>query len=237
MHLLWLCITQVTCWSLFHFCVTLNNLGLLFWWKLCIVGLHFSPPWSKTVPICLALLSLPQAFLEGTIAPICTTHTHTHTLSHCLPLFLALYPLFFPPLPVQAVCQWHTVVLCGGSTSGTAVAHRSAASFSRYRVSQSVPVTLYLYILSLSVHMPVLNPLFCSSSPPLHQILLPLSVFQRCECYSPLEWVSVSSVGRLHVWRSVKSLSCTVGSLTCAIQIHPPLQYFTSHCIKIDMKE
>lgn len=91
-------------------------------------------------------------------------HTHAFTLSSLFSLhYLLFHCLFFLPLPVQAVCVNGTVVLCGGPTPGTAVSHKSASSFNRYRqglsvcVSESVPLTvsLFFYLFSPSQY---LNP-------------------------------------------------------------------------------
>lgn len=126
------------------------------------------------------------SLLEGVIAPLLHSHTHTHTKAFTLfPFFFALSPLSLPLLSYSAsprcVCQWLSVVLCAGPTSGTAASHKSASSFNRYRQGLSlcpwICATLqYLYFSlyspSLSPRPPSVSPLF-SLSPLTLTLLFP----------------------------------------------------------------
>lgn len=92
------------------FCIIQNNLGLLFWWKLCTTGLLFGQPWGKNVPICLAPRYLrlePVGRYEHFPLQhnLPDKNTHAFILSSLFSLhYLLFHCLFFLTLPVQAVC-------------------------------------------------------------------------------------------------------------------------------------
>lgn len=143
---------------------------------------------AKMFPSVWLSVIFAWSLLEGMITPL--LHTRTHKSIHTvLPLFFALSPLSLPFLSNSAsprcVCQWRSVVLCAGPTSGTAVSHKSASSFNRYRQGLFLypwicATLLYLYFSlypppfrthSLSVSPPQILPSF-SFSPPLLCILI-----------------------------------------------------------------
>lgn len=110
------------------------------------------------------------------IVPLFSTHYQTNTCIHTIVSFFpALFPLTLPFLSCSAspgcMCQWHTVVLCGGPTSGTAVSHKSASSFNRYWQDLSLCVWIcatYCIFIFLKAH----PHLWITPSPLLHQTLL-----------------------------------------------------------------
>ena len=102
---------------------------------------------------------------EGLITPLSHTHTHTH-IHTVFPFFFALSRLPLPFLSYSAspgcVRQWHSVVLCGRPTSGTAVSHKSASSFDRYRQGLSlclwICATYCIFICLSQYTSPFVNP-------------------------------------------------------------------------------
>lgn len=83
--------------------------------------------------------------------------------------YLPFHCLSFLALPVLAVCvcQWLTGVLCCGPTSGTAVPHKRASSFNRYRQGALIACSnLRVFILfNPLLHIPIyVNPTAFSPS-------------------------------------------------------------------------
>lgn len=170
-----------------------------------------------------------SSLLEGIIPRLRDALSLPHTL---IPTVIRLYLLFhclflsYSASP-GCVCQWHSVVLCGGPTSGTAVSHKRASSFNRYRQGLSLCLRIcaiyciftFLFIASPRSTQPhfvnlSVPPLFSLSPPPflLHPRSSPVLILIELS-----RRVSVSSVSRLHAERSIQSLLCTVYSLPSAI--------------------
>lgn len=87
-------------------------------------------------------------------------NTQSDTHIHAICLFMYYLPsrcLSILTLPIWAVlCQWLTVVLCDGPTSGTSGPHeKSASSFSRYRQELSLSVSLFFSNHFFSAHIPI----------------------------------------------------------------------------------
>lgn len=154
-----------------------------------------------------------SSLLEHMIVPLFGTHYQTNTYIHTIsPFFFALSPLSLPSLSYSAnagcMCQWHTVVLCGGPTSDTQLCLtrvlRSSIDIDRTSLceSESVPLTVSLFFLE---HIPICESLFLFS--------LPLFCILICFCQSAV----LSSVDRLHMERSIHSPLQSVYSLPCAI--------------------
>lgn len=81
--------------------------------------------------------------LERRISPLFATHYQTQLTLTSSSLFALHYLLFHCPFLCYSkspgfMYQWHTVLLCGRPTSGTAVSHMSASSFNRYRQGLSL---------------------------------------------------------------------------------------------------
>lgn len=168
-----------------------------------------------------------SSLLEGIIPALRDALSLPHTL---IPTVIRLYLLFhclflsYSASP-GCVCQWHSVVLCGGSTSGTAVSHKSASSFNRYRWGLSLCLWIcatYCIFTFLFIASPrSAQPHFVNLSvPPLFSLAPPPFPFHPRSSPVLIELsrrVSVSSVSRLHAERSIQSLLCTVYSIPSAI--------------------
>lgn len=223
-------VCNVTVWILYHS----EQFGAFILVKIVY---YWPPLWSALRQKCSHLfgspLSSPWACwkvwtLPSSTQPPGQKHTCIHTV---FPFFFALSPLSLPFLSYSAspgcMCQWHSAVLCGGPTSSRVVSPRVLLlSIDIDRaflcVPESVPLTVSLFFYLFTQYTSPFVNLSVSSllsfSPPLHLTLiflftLPLFcilIFQSAELSL---WVSVFSVGRPHVERSIQSFLYTVYSL------------------------
>ncbi len=127
----------VTVWILYN----LEQYEAFIWGEIVYCWLPLWSALAKNVPICLGLHCLrlkPVGGYNSSSLPHTRIHSHTHTHIHTvIPPFFALshpsLPFSFLLCPFRLCVSMKLCCALWWPTSGTAVSHKSASSFNRYR--------------------------------------------------------------------------------------------------------